>query len=302
MAQRPTEFSLWLEEALTGWILPVALLAAVAVVAGLYLLGIATEELTAALAVAAVALGSALLVARPGLTRTGADRTLTVAAAVATALVVLLTAVPTVYPNRALFEGELSAEGDHIPLPPDAVGQIRLLVVGHLRKEGQGAATYVLGGAKRPVEGKLERLYRSVRVGRSGRARVEADHTADWYDATIPKGATALTLRRLSGELGGPLLVSGHRPLLPAPWPWVLSGLTLALAAVAEARLAKKNMVAVPAGMALAFGLLVTANATPYAAVGPVLGALALGAAGGSLAGWAAGAIARRLLAAKPTG
>ncbi len=299
MAQRPTEFTLWLEEALTSWILPVALLAAVAVVAGLYLLGVATEEQTAALAVAAVALGSAFLVARPGLSRTGADRTLAVAAAAATALVVLLSALPTVYPGRPLFEGQLSAEGDQLPLPPGAAGRIRLLVVGHLRKEGQGTASYVLGGAARPVEGKLERLYRSVRVGRSGRARVEADHTADWYDATIPEGATALTLRRVTGEMGGPLQVYGHRPLLPYPWPWVLSGLTLALAALAEARLAKKNMVAVPSGMALAFGLLVTANATPYAAVGPVMGALALGAAGGSLAGWAAGAIARRLLAAR---
>jgi hypothetical protein len=296
MADRPTEFSLWLEEALTGWIVPVAGLAAIALVGGLYALDVASEEATAGLAVAAVALGTALFIVKSALAGHGVPRLLALAAAAATALAVLLPALPTVWPSRTIFEGELAAVGDRIPLPPEAAGKVRLLVAGRLREAGEPSASYVLGGAEPAVEGRLERTYRQVRVGRGGRARVASDHTADWYDATIPAGAPELTLRRLSGQLGGKLLVSGHRPLLPAPWPWVLSLLALALAALAEARLGRKNAVAVPAGMALTFGLLVTANATPYTAVGPVLGAVALGAIVGSLGGWIAGIVARRLI------
>jgi hypothetical protein len=78
--------------------------------------------------------------------------------------------------------------------------------------------------------------------------------------------------------------------------PWWLALVALALAAVAEARLALPSAVAVPAGMALAFGLLVTYNATPSAAIGPAVGGIVLGALVGSLAGWFAGALGRRLV------
>jgi len=299
MAARPTEFTLWLEEALTGWIVPVAGLAAILLVGGLYALDVASEEATAALDVAAVALGTALFIVKSALAGRGVPRVLALAAAAATALAVLLPALPTVWPSRTLFEGELAAVGDRIALPSDAAGKVRLLVAGRLREAGEPSASYELGGADPAVAGRLERTYRQVRVGRGGRARVASDHTADWYDATLPAGAQELTLRRLSGQLGGKLLVSGHRPLLPAPWPWVISLLALALAALAEARLGRKNAVAVPGGMALTFGLLVTANATPYTAVGPVLGAVALGAIVGSLVGWVFGIVARRLVPAE---
>jgi hypothetical protein len=299
MANR-TEFSLWLEEALTGWILPVAALAAAGIAAGLYLMGWLSEEATAALGVVAVALGGATLVLRAALGRSGRGATVTLAAAVATALAVALPALPTVLPGKALFEGELGVDGDRIEVPAAASGKVRLLVSGKLRGSGEPSVSYVIGGTEPAVEGRLERVYRSVRVGRGGRGRVAEDHTADWYDAAIPAGTKALTLRRLSGQLGSKLAVSAYRPLLPAPWPWGLAVVALLLAALGEGWLGKKNAVAVPAGMALAFGLLVTANATPYAAVGPVVGAILLGAIAGSLVGWVAGAIARRILAPTP--
>jgi hypothetical protein len=296
MAERKPDLIFWLEDVLGGRTLPVGAIAVVAAAGGLYLLGLLDEEHTAAIAVAVVALWVGLYLVHRAVGGTGAGRVLGLAAAAATLLAVALPAIPTVWPGKAVFEGQLGAEGDRLPLPPEAVGRIRLLVAGRLGEGGEPSASYVIEGVEPPVHGKLERVYRQVRVGRSGRARVAADHTADWFDGVVRPGTTALTLQRVSGRLGGPLLVSGHRPLVPAPWPWALAGGALLLAAVAEAQLGRGSGLAVPAGMALAFGLLVTDNATPFAAVGPVLGGAVLGAIVGSLAGWIAGVLARRLL------
>jgi hypothetical protein len=296
MAEPKSPHAVWLEDLLQGWTLPGAALAVIALTGGLYLLGLVDEEHTAGIAIGAIALATSLYMVRESLSRTGADRAVAVAAAIATLLAVVLPAIPTVWPGKPVFEGELGAEGDRIALPPGTAGSVRLLVAGRLRQGGEPSASYTIEGPASPVEGRLERVYRQVRVGRGGRARVAEDHTADWYDVVIPSGARELTLRRVSGQLGGRLLVSGHRSVLPPPWPWALCGLALALSALAEARLGKKSGVAVPAGMALAFGLLVMGFATPYAAVGPVMGAVVLGAILGSLGGWIVGALARRLL------
>jgi hypothetical protein len=296
MAERKPDRVFWLEEALGGRTLPVGAIAVVAAAGGLYLLGLLDEEHAAAIGVAVVALWVALYMVHRAVGRAVAGRALGLVAAAATLLAVALPAIPTVWPGRAVFEGELGAEGDRLALPADAAGRIRILVAGRLAEGGEPSASYVIEGVEPPIQGKLERVYRQVRVGRGGRARVAADHTADWFDGAVPPGTAALRLQRVSGRLGGRLLVSGHRPLVPAPWPWALAGGALLLAAMAEARLGKGSALAVPAGMALAFGLLVTANATPFSAVGPVMGAAVLGAIVGSLAGWIAGALARRLL------
>jgi len=70
----------------------------------------------------------------------------------------------------------------------------------------------------------------------------------------------------------------------------------LLLAAAADARLGLKGNTAVPSGMALAFGLLVAYNATPFAAAGPAVGGVVLGAMVGALAGAIAGVIGRKLV------
>jgi hypothetical protein len=300
MAERTQSRIFWLEDLLQGWAVPVAAIGVIGLSGGLYLLGWADEEHTAAIAIGVLALAVALYMVREAVAREGAGRALAVAAALVTLAAVVLPAIPTVWPGRAVFEGDLGAEGDRIAIPPDASGQLRLLVAGRLRQGGEPSASYVIEGPTEPVQGKLERVYRQVRVGRSGRARVSEDHTADWYDVVIPPGTREIVLRRVAGQLGGRLLVSAHRPLLPAPWPWALSGAALLLSSLAEARLGRKSGIAVPAGMVLAFGLLVTANATPLAAVGPVMGGVVLGAIAGSLAGWLAGWLVRRLVTPAP--
>lgn len=66
-----------------------------------------------------------------------------------------------------------------------------------------------------------------------------------------------------------------------------------------DARLGSKSEAAVPVAMALAFGLLVDRNATPYSAVGPALGGVLLGAMLGALAGALASFLGRRLVPAR---
>ncbi len=300
MAERKPDRIIWLENALGGSTLPVGVVAVLGVAGGLYLLGLLDEERTAAVGVGAMSLWAALFMLRQALGRAGPGRALGLASAAATLLAAVLPAIPTVWPGKALFEGELGAPGDALVLPPGSAGRVRILVAGRLGEGGEPSASYVIDGVEPQLQGRLERVYRQVRVGRGGRAQVASDHTADWFDEAIPPGSAALTLSRVSGRLGGRLLVSGHRPLVPAPWPWALAGGALLLASVAEARLGKGSGLAVPAGMAVAFGLLVTANATPFSAVGPVMGAAVLGAIVGSLAGWVAGALARRLLPGAP--
>jgi len=300
MSDTPSSFQLWLEEALSGWILPVAALAAAGLGALLYTAGLLGEEGAGVLLVLLVAGGTAFWMVRNALAVHDGARGWSWVAAAVTAIAVAVPALPTVRPGRPLFEGELGAEGQAMPLPAGAEGRLRLLIAGRLRDGDERSVSFAVSGPVPAVEGRIERTYGYARVGRGARTRVAHDHVADWYDAQVPAGTRELTLLRLSGQLGSRLLVAGYRPLLPLPAaPWLLALAALALAAAAEARLGRKNAVAVPSAMALGFGLLVTFNATPAQAAGPAVGALLLGAAGGALAGWMAGALARRLLVRK---
>jgi hypothetical protein len=300
MADRaPTSFSLWLGEALSGWIIPVAGLAVVAASGLLYAADLVSEEAIASMVVLAAALGVALYVLRPALDprREAGSRAVAGGAAVLTLVATALPALRTVHPGDPVFAGEVGQVDETISVPEGFSGSVRLLVSGRLAQRGEPSVTFVITGTQDPVEGRLERTFGYARVGRGGRARVAHDHTADFYPARIARGARQLKLDRIQGELGSRLRVAVYREPIPiAGGPWVLAGLAVLLASIADARLGLKNNLAVAAGMAVAFGLLVTYHATPAAAVGPAIGGFILGALGGSLAGWATGAFARRLV------
>ncbi|MBI5069021.1 MAG: hypothetical protein HZB56_12350 [Deltaproteobacteria bacterium] len=297
MADRPSTAALQLDELLSGGKLLVAALAILVAAGALYLFGLLGEEATAGAGVVAVTLAAATLMLRGAPVAAPGPRTFAVVAALATVAAVLLAALPTVVPGRPLAEGELGQAGEKLALPAGAHGRVRLLVSGRLPEGGETSVTYAISGPQPEVDGKVERVFRQVRVGRGGRGRAATDHNADWYDAEVPAATAELTLRKVNGQLGSRLHVGVYRPLLPSPYPWVAAVLALGLAAAAEARLGRRNGVAVPAGMALAFGLLVTYNATPVAAVGQVGGGVILGAIAGSVVGWLAGLAARKLLA-----
>lgn len=299
MPASPSSSSRWLDEALSGWILPVTALAAVLVVGALYAAGLAGEEAVATAVVLAVGVGVGLYLLRPALQpqREPATRALVAAAAALTGVAVALPALATVYPGAPLAAGQLAQVHETLALPADAHGEVRLLVSGRLADRGEPAVDFVLTGPREPVEGRLQRTFSYARVGRGGRARVAHDHTADYYPATLPPGARAIELDRLQGQLGGALTVQVYREPIPVRGgPWILAALAVLAASVAEARLGKKSDLAVAAGMGVAFGLLVTYNATPAAAMGPALGGVLLGAICGSLVGWIAGAVVRRFV------
>jgi hypothetical protein len=299
----PSAFSLWLDDALSGWLLPVAAIAVVAVVALLYLGGFISDALTATLVIVAVAVGLALYVAREAFDprRDGASRALAGAAAALTLFATSWSALRTVHPGEPIFSGELGQVDETMAVPAAAAGHVRFLISGRLPERGDPSVSFTVSGTRDPVEGKLERTYSNARVGRSGRARIAHDHTADFYEAFIPEGTRALKLDRVAGQLGSRLRLEAFRDPMPMPWgPWIVAALAVLLAAAAEARLGRKSDLSVAAGMGAAFGLLVTFNATPDTAVGPTVGGVVLGAMAGALGGWIAGAIVRRFVQPAP--
>ncbi len=292
----PSPLSFWLEEALAGWILPVVALAAIVVTGILYLTGIASEAVTGAFVAVVAPVGVAVFMLRPALEAVR-DRGARILVAAAAGLTLVASAVPAlqaIVPGSPLFRGDVGAEGDTVAVPQGLDGHVRMLVNGKLREGGEPSVAFTFAGTERPIEGKLERTYGYARVGRSGRARVQHDHTSDWFEGVIPSGTPALRVDRLQGQLGGRMQVAVYRDWLPGWAMWAVAAAALLLAAAADARLAMRGNAAVAAGMALAFGLLVASNATPGSAVGPAVGGIVLGAMLGALAGAIAGWIVRK--------
>jgi hypothetical protein len=290
----PSPASLWLEDALTGWILPVSGLALAAAAWGAYVLGLLPEGPAAAALALVVALVLALLAIRPAL---GAavdrlTRGLALGAAALAALVCVLAAGGATWPGAPVAAGSLARAGDALPLPAGLSGRVKLLVHAPLPPGGTPRADFRLSGAAAPLEGQVERTITSARVGRGGRANIAHDLNEAWVHGAVAAGTPALVLERLSGQVAGPLEVSLYRELLPPFALWLLGAVALAAAAVAESRLRKGNAAAL-CGMALAYGLLVAANATPSQAIGTSLGAVLLGGLGGALAGGLAALVAR---------
>jgi hypothetical protein len=296
-----TAFTLWLEEALTGWILPVAAILAVGAAAGLYLLGVLPEgALSAAVAVLAGLLAAAQVV-KPALAprADGAGRALAALAAAGTLVLTAYPAVESVAPGRPLAEGVLPDRGATVPLPASVPPHVRLLVHVPLPSRGTPEVRFRIGGTVPPAEGKLERTYSSARVGRSGRTQVAHDRSSTYVAARLAGGARELVLEDESGQAAGPLDVAVYRDLLPPPLHWALAIAVVLLAAAAEARFRKGSGAAV-AAMGVAFGLLVADNATPTSAIGTTLGAVLLGAIAGGATGGLAALVAKRLVPAAP--
>ncbi len=292
----PSSLAGWVEDALSGLAVPMMAIVLVAIGALLYVSGILTEGWTAALIVFAVAIVAAGYLAREALSPRADDfaRKLLWGAAAGVLLLTALPAFRTVVPGAPLATGDLGAAGDVVAVPGG--GAVRVLVQTTLPAEGAPAVSFRVGGLTPPAEGKLERTYSYARVGRGGRTRVAHDHTSTFFEGKVA-GDGPLRLERLSGEPVGGL----HVAVFPEPvptWLFVVLGVVVAaVAAAADARLRKGNAAPV-AAMALAFGVLVTENATPAAAVGTTFGSILLGAIVGAVVGAVLAFVARRVLPA----
>ncbi|BDG05779.1 hypothetical protein [Anaeromyxobacter oryzae] len=297
----PSPFTLWLEEALTGWILPVAGLVALGIAAGLYLLGYLPEGATAAVVAVLAGLLAAVHVVKPALAPR-ADGVARILAGIAAAGALVLAVVPpveSVTPGTPLIEGSLPERGATIALPASTPSHVRLLVHVPLPQTGTPEVRFRITGTEPPAEGKLERTYSSARVGRSGRTQVAHDRSSTYVATRLAGGAPALVLDRLSGERAGDLQVAVFPDRIPPALHWTLAIAVVLLAAAAEARLRKGSSAAV-AGMAVAFGLLVADNATPTSAIGTTLGSVLLGGIAGAAAGGLAAFLAKRVVPAAP--
>jgi len=298
----PSSFRFWLEEALLGWMLPVAAVALMVLAGVLYWLGTLSEETMAALIIVGAPLVGAIFMARPALdpARSSQGRALIWIATAATLAMAVVPAFRAVFPGTPLFTGDAGLEGDSIAVPPGVSGRVRLLVNGKLGQGGESTVRFTLTGTTEPVEGTIERTFTMARVGKSGRARVAHDHTSDYYQASLPAGMQALKLDHVAGQLGGRLEVAAYRVLFrPAELVW-LAVLVLLLAAAADARAGIQGNLAITAGMILAFGSIVLIQATPHSAVGVSFGGLVLGAIVGAFAGSLAAWIVRKFVPAEP--
>jgi hypothetical protein len=191
--------------------------------------------------------------------------------------------------------GEVSRAGDRIEVPAGGLGassRVRLLVQAPLPPGGTPVVAFRFTGGGAPLSGEVERTISYSRVGRGSRAAVAHDHDEVWVHGALGAGATGLALDRIDGPVAGPLKVSVHAEWF-SPLAVVLSSLlVLVAAAIWEARLGGGHFAAL-SGMALAYGLLVSLNATPHAAMGTSLGAILLGALAGAMAGGLLAMLAR---------
>ncbi len=290
-----TATSLWLEEALSGWALPGAALALVAVAGALDLSGHLGEGGVAAAIVVGVAVVAAGYLAREAVAPRVDLFARNMLWGAAAGVLVLATwpAIRTVLPGAPIAAGDLGV-GDTLVVPRG--GNVRVLVQAQLPPEGTPTIAFRLGGVQPPAEGRLERTYSYARVGRGGRTRVPHDHSSMFLEAHVAPGVP-VRLERLTGEIVGPL----HVAVFPEPLPtWLYVALAVVIAiggAIADARLRKGNAAAVTA-MALAFGIIVTENATPASALGTTFGAILLGAISGAIAGVVLAALARKIVPA----
>lgn len=286
-----------LDELLASRAFPLVALALAGAAAGLSFAGLLAEGSAAAVLALLVPGALTLQMVRPALPGSinPTTRGVAVLIAVATALVAALPAIGAVAPGAPVATGEVTRAGDRVELPAGGLGassQVRLLVHAPLPPGGTPVVAFRFTGGGAPLSGEVERTVSYSRVGRGSRAAVAHDHNEVWVHGALGAGATGLALDRIDGPVAGPLQVSVHAEWI-SPLALVLSALlVLVAAAIWEARLGGGHFAAL-SGMALAYGLLVSGNATPHAALGTSLGAILLGALAGAMAGGLLAMLAR---------
>ncbi len=207
-------------------------------------------------------------------------------------------AYEAVHPGEPALVAELGRAGDVQSVPAGVDGQVLLLVSTRLGGGAEPVVAFRLGGFEQPVEGELRRTTGFARVGRGGSTKVTHDHDADWFEARLPAGAKEFRLERVQGLSSAPLRVELFRDWIPHRMAWILSIVTLLLAAAGEVRSRRDSSAAIAAGVALAFGLVISYNVTPAKPVVPALWAIVLGAIVGAPAGVLLRMAFRRLLPA----
>lgn len=291
--RRDPAFLLWLEDAVPGWILPVA---AIVVALGVFLLsalGVLAEETTAALVVVAFGAGLSYALVLPAVRTSGRGvRALTIAAAVAVLGLVSYAFVVAVHPGAPVASATLSADRRTLALP--APGTYRLVVSGRLQAAGEVRGEYVLRAGGRELRGAIDRAY-VRRTARRASVNVSQEHTANAHEVTVASPPEVL-FERTGPELRGEIAVSAHRALPPWALFTAIAAAVLLSAAVDALTWAKGRCAL--AGIAAGAFTLILRTVTPDRVAAPTFWAALLAAAIGALLGTAAARAVRPMLPA----
>jgi hypothetical protein len=268
-------------------------------VGALYYVGVLGEQIAGSLLAAGVLVVAGWYVARR-LLEASSDRTAARMASALGILVVLIGAVPvvtTLAPGSPVASGTLAHPGDHIDLPEDVHGHLRLLVHAQLAGSGSADVYYGILADQQTLQGHLERRMRAARLGRRVRTSVADSQDTEYLPANI-EASHALTLASLRGPVEGGLEVSVFRDRFPLTFELVAAALLSAFVALVAARRRAAPQVVAVTVAALCFATLVYLWATPSHAVGPEIGAGLVAGFAGSAVGFAIAWLSRKLVPA----
>jgi hypothetical protein len=189
----------------------------------------------------------------------------------AAALLVVVPFVATLLPGDPIVDADLR-EGQHLAIPSDVEGRVRVMVHADIAGEGAATVSYRMSGLEQPVSGKLER---SIGKGRVGKRRVSQAHLHDTELVSAVVGNQhELTLEQAQGALQGPLHVALFRERWPASYQLMLGGILLLIVVFASLRgRVGDKLFPVVVGVTC-FGVLTYRWTTPYAAFSSEMGAL----------------------------
>ncbi len=279
---------------LHGWVLPVAGLACVGLLAGAHLLGWVGDGPVASIASLAYGLALVGIAVRAGFERSSSRiRAVVMTYAVAFAVVGLYPAYVELFPGAPTATAQLGESQRAMALPSG--GSYRLVVSAPLASGRDAHVNYRLKVGTEPLDGVLERVTTYQRVRRGSAMPVAEDHNVSAHEVRIADGASVV-LDSVSGEASGTALTVNAFKILP-PWlVYALMALLLVVGTVLEGRLLARGALSMTCGAAILFGLLIKTT-NPATILGPVLGSALLAAGGGALLGSALASIGRRLFA-----
>jgi hypothetical protein len=183
---------------------------------------------------------------------------------------VILPVATSLVPGEPLVVGELE-EGDHLIIPEEMHGSLRLVVHAEMPDADETAVDYRLEGLSEPLAGHLERLPERA-AGVTNRSPHRHDTEVQLVEVA---GASDLVLRRLRGADVGPLEVRVFRQRWPLRGELGLAVTVLLACVVLSLRRRRSASTLVPAAVAATvFGVMVLRWLTPQAPLGQELSAL----------------------------
>jgi hypothetical protein len=196
------------------------------------------------------------------------------------------TALASIVPGFELGQATLRSPGDEMTVATVEGGTTRIAVSGAMPRERPGHVTYELRAGDERIFGAVERTRSHIRIGRTEQHR-SSEHGAHVYTVALPPGRTRIVLVHLGGELVDGLRIAIFDPVGPTWLPASCAVLAFIVVVWLLASGRAAASVAMAAGICVAFGLAMSAIATPHrpfrGSVLALVAAVPLGVVGGFL-------------------